>query len=189
MTTDQTWWDRLYDPTNHDTYDHADDRAEPDEPEPEDEPVDEPADRNPPWWSVRGNRRQEDDGQDDEIEEEEDLEEEPAEPRDRPQRPGTYRRRRRTVDTRPARWRWALYNGTAAGTGWGLGLERYLNSAITSCARETNPVAGIILGLGMAAVIRIFIDSRTRYWWPPLAWFLRIPLASAVLALALYTSR
>lgn len=85
------------------------------------------------------------------------------------------------------RTRVLLYNGTAAGAGWALGLEPLLQGWITQCGHDTGHIsAALILGIGMAALIGHQLDRRTRGWWPPLAWACRIPLASALLALGLY---
>ncbi len=87
---------------------------------------------------------------------------------------------------RAARWRWTLYNGSAALLGNGVGLQALYGGAITLCGQQTNPVAALVLAVGMCAVTWHFLDRRTRGWWPPLAWALRAPLASACLAIALY---
>lgn len=50
-------------------------------------------------------------------------------------------------------------------------------------------VAPLAAGVTVYALVEHLIDRRTRGWWPPLAWVMRIPLASAALAMALYTAR
>jgi hypothetical protein len=86
------------------------------------------------------------------------------------------------------RWRYLAYNGSAAYAGWALGWEGSLHGLLVDCGRETgDPLAAIILGLAVVGLARAVIDRRTRGWWSGLAWVCRIPLASAVLALALYT--
>lgn len=84
------------------------------------------------------------------------------------------------------RTRRALYNATAAATGWGLGLVPSLGDAIAACGREASIGAALVLGCGICLVIAHMWDRRTRHWWPGLAWVARIPLASAITALALY---
>jgi hypothetical protein len=84
------------------------------------------------------------------------------------------------------RARWAIYTGTAAAAGWGLGLEQLLQGLIAECGHDTGQtLPAVLVGLGLITACAL-IDRRTRYWWPPLAWVCRIPLASALLALALY---
>lgn len=80
------------------------------------------------------------------------------------------------------------YSGSAAGLGWGLGLVDRLHALLDECARQTgDPYAALVLGAGVIAAAVLLVDRRTRGWYRPLAWACRIPLASAVLALALYT--
>jgi hypothetical protein len=84
------------------------------------------------------------------------------------------------------RARWVAYTGSAAAAGWGLGLEQLLQGAIAECGHDTGQtLPAVLLGLGLITACAL-IDRRTRYWWPPLAWVCRIPLASALLALCLY---
>jgi hypothetical protein len=81
-----------------------------------------------------------------------------------------------------------LYSGSAAALGWGLGLEGRCHDLIAECGTSTgSPLAAVILGGGLVAVAIALIDRRTRHWYLPLAWACRIPAASAVVALALYS--
>lgn len=78
-----------------------------------------------------------------------------------------------------------LYNASAAGAGWALGLYQPLAHAIADCG--TTSIGGtLVLGIGGTALIAHLWDRRTRHWWPGIAWCARIPLATAVLALALW---
>lgn len=78
-----------------------------------------------------------------------------------------------------------LYNATAAGAGWGLGLYQPFADALADCG--TTSIGGaLVLGIGGCLVIAHVWDRRTRHWWPGIAWCARIPLATAVLALALW---
>ncbi|MFJ1839879.1 hypothetical protein ACIOJ9_39220 [Streptomyces sp. NPDC088175] len=79
-----------------------------------------------------------------------------------------------------------LANAGAAGAGYGLGLVPMLGSWIEECARTTSIGGGLILGGSICLALGHFWDRRTRHWNPGLAWAARIPLASAVTALALY---
>lgn len=80
-----------------------------------------------------------------------------------------------------------LYNVSAAGAGWYLGLGPTIGGWIESCGRETSIGGALVLGGVICLGIAAFWDSRTRHWKPaPLAWITRIPLASAITALALY---
>jgi hypothetical protein len=79
-----------------------------------------------------------------------------------------------------------LYNASAAGTGWLLGLYQQLAHAITDCGKTTSIAGALVLGIGMCLLIAHLWDRRTRHWWPGIAWAARIPLATALVALALY---
>ncbi|WP_329215189.1 hypothetical protein OG352_06250 [Streptomyces sp. NBC_01485] len=79
----------------------------------------------------------------------------------------------------------ALYNASAAGAGWALGLYGPLAHAIADCGTYSTGGA-LTLGLGGCLLIAHVWDRRTRHWWPGIAWVARIPLATAVLALALW---
>jgi len=78
-----------------------------------------------------------------------------------------------------------LYNASAAGAGWGLGLYGKFAWALTDCGEQSISGA-LVLGIGGTALIAHLWDRRTRHWWPGIAWAARIPLATAVLALALW---
>lgn len=85
------------------------------------------------------------------------------------------------------RTRVLIYNGTAAGLGYGLGVVPLVKGWIAECGHDTGHIsAALILGIAGAGLVAHFIDRRTRHWWPPLAWACRIPLASVLLALGLY---
>jgi hypothetical protein len=79
-----------------------------------------------------------------------------------------------------------LYNASAAGAGWALGLYDQFAWAINDCGTSQGIGAGLVLGLGCTALIAHVWDRRTRHWWGGIAWVARIPLATAVLALALW---
>ena len=79
-----------------------------------------------------------------------------------------------------------LYNASAAGAGWLLGLYHQFAWAVSDCATEQGIGAGLVLGIGGTALIAHVWDRRTRHWWPGIAWAARIPLATALLALALW---
>ncbi|MEV5957275.1 hypothetical protein AB0M11_26500 [Streptomyces sp. NPDC051987] len=84
------------------------------------------------------------------------------------------------------RTRRLLYNASAAGAGWGLGLYQRFAWALNDCGTSQGVPAALVLGIGGALVIAHVWDRRTRHWWPGIAWVARIPLATALLALALY---
>ncbi|MGW5352190.1 hypothetical protein ACWERV_16975 [Streptomyces sp. NPDC004031] len=86
----------------------------------------------------------------------------------------------------PARVRVLLYTGSAAGAGWALGAEPLFGGWIAACGHDTSTGGALALGTGLITATAVLVDRRTRGWWPPLAWACRIPLASALLALALY---
>lgn len=95
----------------------------------------------------------------------------------------------RTVDAAVAvspKTRRFLYNASAAGAGWGLNLYDLIHGAIVDCGQETNIGAALVLGTGTCLLIAHVWDRRTRHWWIGLAWVARIPLATALTALALY---
>ncbi|MEU3978422.1 hypothetical protein [Streptomyces bacillaris] len=79
-----------------------------------------------------------------------------------------------------------LANAGAAGAGYFLGLAPMFGTWIEECARTTSIGGGLFLGGSICLAIGHFWDRRTRHWYPGLAWAARIPLASAVTALALY---
>jgi hypothetical protein len=78
-----------------------------------------------------------------------------------------------------------LYNGSATGAGWGLGLYQQCAHALADCG-QTSTSGALVLGVGTCILVAHFWDRRTRHWWPGLAWAARIPLATAILALALW---
>lgn len=79
-----------------------------------------------------------------------------------------------------------LFNVGAGAAGYAFGLTPTLGGWIADCGRDYSISAALVLGGGIAFGIAAFWDRRTRHWYGPLAWFARIPLASAVTALALY---
>lgn len=79
-----------------------------------------------------------------------------------------------------------LYNASAAGAGYYAGVTPTIGDLIESCGQETSIGGALVLGAGICLGIAVMWDSRTRHWYRPLAWAARIPLASALTALALY---
>jgi hypothetical protein len=79
-----------------------------------------------------------------------------------------------------------FYNAGAAGAGWYLGLGPTISGWIADCGRHYSISAALILGGGICLGIAVLWDSRTQHWYRPLRWLARIPLATAVTALALY---
>lgn len=79
-----------------------------------------------------------------------------------------------------------LANAGAAGAGYVLGLTPMFGTWIEECGRTTSIGGALFLGGSMCLAIGHFWDRRTRHWYPGLAWAARIPLASAITALALY---
>jgi hypothetical protein len=86
----------------------------------------------------------------------------------------------------PGRARALLYTGSAAAGGWAFGLPQRFELWITQCGHDTGTAGALVLGAGMVLACGVLIDRRTRNWWGPLPWLCRIPLASTLLALALY---
>ncbi|WP_406462985.1 hypothetical protein OHB07_16230 [Streptomyces sp. NBC_00111] len=84
------------------------------------------------------------------------------------------------------RTRSLIYNATAAATGWGTGLLDRCSDALTTCGAEAGIGPALILGIGSCITLAHFWDRRTRHWWIGLAWAARVPLATAITALALY---
>jgi hypothetical protein len=190
------WWDELYDTTH-------DDHHRPETPPP-------PAPRLGNWRKgeavdLRGNRPDDasadstkgesavDEEQllDDDTEGEwEDVQEpEPAAARRTParaRRPSAGTRAQHEYAQLPARARLLIYTGTAAATGYGIGLVPLMEGWITDCGHANGTAGAIALGVGLAVATGVLIDHRTRAWWGPLPWVCRIPLASAILALLLY---
>lgn len=89
------------------------------------------------------------------------------------------------------RWRHAAYNGSAAAAGWLLGLAPAMHSGM---ADSDSTTTGVWMGVGLI-IITATTELRTHTLRDPgrhhliqaLGWAFRIPLASAVLALALFT--
>ncbi|MGW3135920.1 hypothetical protein [Streptomyces sp. NPDC001139] len=91
----------------------------------------------------------------------------------------------RAVAALSPRTRAFLYNASAAGAGWILGLYSKFAWAIHDLGKSSISGA-IVLGVGGTLLIAHVWDRRTRHWWPGIAWAARIPLATAILALALW---
>lgn len=89
------------------------------------------------------------------------------------------------------RGRQLLYNGAAAGAGWGIGLGPLMSTAIHQCG-AASASGGVTLGLGIALIAAVpdwyLRDARRSHHGLGLllGWLARIPLATAALALALY---
>ncbi|TXS78678.1 hypothetical protein [Streptomyces sp. sk2.1] len=79
-----------------------------------------------------------------------------------------------------------LANAGAAGVGYWLGLVPLIGHAIEDCGRTTSIGGALTLGGGLVLFIAHVWDRKTRHWNLLLAWGARIPLASAITALALY---
>jgi hypothetical protein len=79
-----------------------------------------------------------------------------------------------------------LYNVGAGGAGWLFGLTPVLSEAIETAGVATSIGGALTLGIGTCLAIAATWDRRTRHWILPLAWAARIPLMSAITALALY---
>lgn len=79
-----------------------------------------------------------------------------------------------------------LYNASSAGAGWALGLYDQFAAALTDCGTNYSIGGALVLGAGGCLLIAHIWDRRTRHWWGGIAWCARIPLATAVLALALW---
>ncbi|MFI2078484.1 hypothetical protein [Streptomyces triculaminicus] len=85
------------------------------------------------------------------------------------------------------------YNGAAAGAGWKLGIGPWLHDSLTYYGQHDTD-NGVYVGCGVIAVAAL-AEIRSHNWRGPtnhavmrlLGWLARIPLATAVLALALYT--
>lgn len=82
--------------------------------------------------------------------------------------------------------RGALYNASAAGAGWGLGLYQQCAAALADCGQNYSISGALVLGVGTCLLVAHVWDRRTRHWWAGLAWVARIPLATTIVALALW---
>lgn len=98
---------------------------------------------------------------------------------------------RQYIDHRP-RLRFVAYNTSAAAAGWQLGIAPWMSEGIALYG--TYDIArGVWLGVGLA-VTSLLVEAKAHAWRGPsrplliraLGWAGRIPLASALLALALY---
>ncbi|MGW3164818.1 hypothetical protein ACWC9Q_18480 [Streptomyces sp. NPDC001142] len=79
-----------------------------------------------------------------------------------------------------------LANAGAAGAGYWLGLVPLIGHAIEECGRTTSIGGALTLGGGLVLFVAHVWDRNTRHWHAITAWLARIPLASAITALALY---
>ncbi|MEW1719797.1 hypothetical protein [Streptomyces sp. NPDC093109] len=79
-----------------------------------------------------------------------------------------------------------IYNASAAGAGWWLGLLGQFRHVLAECGTDAGVGPALILGIGGTLLIAHVWDRRTRHWWIGLAWGARIPLATAIVALGLY---
>lgn len=200
VTRTDDWWDRLYtDDTNPGN--------------PQTRPVTKVPTRLPDWWDPKPDLTTPDEPDGDEAEEEEDQEEkhhvtpEPDaddedgqedEPTDHATPKNSWFIRQTgywptptpvKLPARPALsdgTKRLLYNVSAATAGYYLGLAPTIGALIESCGRETSIGGALVLGAGICLGIAAMWDCRTRHWYRPLAWTARIPLASALTALALY---
>jgi hypothetical protein len=104
-----------------------------------------------------------------------------------PHMPAVVTRTRDRADAAlSTRTRHFLYNASASGAGWGLGLYHQFAGAIADCGARYSISGALVLGIGGCLVIAHVWDRHTRHWWPGIAWVARIPLATALTALALW---
>ncbi|MET9414126.1 hypothetical protein ABZY03_08030 [Streptomyces klenkii] len=122
--------------------------------------------------------------------------EEPEQPREHLVRHGPVRAVLDTVAEDPKRRRrlqLLAYNSTAAGAGWWAGIGPWVHDSLVFYGQH-DTLNGVYVGCGVVAVAAL-LEIRSHHWRGPsnhavmrlLGWIARIPLASAVLALALYT--
>jgi hypothetical protein len=98
---------------------------------------------------------------------------------------------RKYIDQHP-RLRTVAYNATAAAAGWWCGLGPWMFDGITHYGAH-DVARGVWVGVGLA-LFSLLAEWKTHAWRHPgrallvraLGWAGRIPLASALLALALY---
>lgn len=199
MTTTHTddWWDRLY----------ADDTTTS---SPQGRPVSRTQTRLPSWWEAKTDLTTPAADEAEDQERDTDDEPEPAPKDDEPEPEGDDDQEhqptpdngwfiRQTgywptpattkLPARPALsngTKRLLYNVSAAGTGYHLGLTPTIGDLIEACGQATSIGGALALGAGICLGIAAMWDCRTRHWYRPLAWTARIPLASALTALALY---
>ncbi|MFI9236927.1 hypothetical protein [Streptomyces sp. NPDC053079] len=162
-------------------------------PTPDQDQVQEPEEREDDEPTAEDDEHEQDGAED------EQPEEEPASP-ERPSQRQTPRRRLDAVlDTatndpkRRRRLEVLAYSGTAAGAGWWLGIGPWVHDSLTYYGQHDTP-NGVYVGCGVVAVAAL-AEVRSHNWRGPnnhavmrlLGWLARIPLATAVLALALYT--
>lgn len=169
---DSWWWDALYDPAAGDT-NHTPPRPR----------------RPPAVPRLRDAEKQADPGPDRPDtpapavpEQQTDLRDRLGLPRETPLRDAL-----RDTNIKPrqqAKTRTAIYWGTAAAAGWWAGpgwsgLTPLLLDAMTAQGSENGVPAGVAMGVG-------FVLFGSVLAWRLPVWICRIPLAAAVLALALY---
>ncbi|MFD9903890.1 hypothetical protein [Streptomyces sp. NPDC059063] len=83
--------------------------------------------------------------------------------------------------------RWLLYNSTALGAGFALGIPQFFTdeTAYLVAANDSWADPGAFVGYGMALAVWMW-DYRTRAWIPPFALAARIPLISLAVGGLLY---
>lgn len=97
-------------------------------------------------------------------------------------------------DRRDARTRAVAFNVAAAGLGWGFGYTQLVRSVIDSVEAEASRRAALVIGIGLVTVTYLadrYVCALLERLLPepfriPARFAVRIPLASAVLALLLY---
>jgi hypothetical protein len=87
--------------------------------------------------------------------------------------------------SRTPRVQWAASTLTGAACGYTLGLQPVMAGWLAGCGHAEGPGTALVLAAGLIGT-GSYAEYRTRHWWPPIAWASRIPLATAILTVALY---
>ncbi|MFD5788623.1 hypothetical protein ACFWH1_18620 [Streptomyces sp. NPDC127037] len=87
----------------------------------------------------------------------------------------------------PRKTRHLLYNGTALGAGFYLGVPQYFRDEVAYLVANHGSWTNFSVCVWYGIAIGIWVlDHRTRNWFPPFALVARIPLVSMVVGVLLY---
>lgn len=84
------------------------------------------------------------------------------------------------------RWRFVIFNGTAAEIGREGGIVSWGTQQLKDAAEQTSIGTAVGIGIAACAACHLLIDRRVANWPGYIRWFFRIPLASLALSVLLY---
>ncbi|MFF1714416.1 hypothetical protein [Streptomyces sp. NPDC058268] len=84
------------------------------------------------------------------------------------------------------RWRFVIFNGSAAEIGREGGIVRWGTQQLADAAEQASVGTAVGIGIVACAACHLLIDRRVANWPGYVRWFFRIPLASFALSVLLY---